>query len=221
MQNNYKDNLIKRRFALTSLFNAIGIGLSFAVSLIVIPLMLKSLGQEAYGVWVLVTAFSVVSGYLSLLDLGVQSAIVKFVAEYHARKEFEKINQIFSSGLYLFGGLGLLGASALVLFAQIFLTRVFNIPPRLIDVTRLMFFLLATQILFEFPGLIFSAAMDGIQRYDLQRIIMIVYVILYSSALVVLLLCGYGLLALSFLPIVEACFALLGLGYVRLPSRLS
>lgn len=189
---------MKRRFALTTLLNLMGVGLSFVVSLIIVPLMFRSLGQEAYGVWVLVTAFSVVSGYLSLLDLGIQSAIVKFVAEYHSRREFEKINQIFSVGLYLFGGLGLLGAIGLILFAQIFLTSVFNIPHNLVDVTRLMFFLLAAQILFELPGLIFSAVMDGIQRYDLQRTIMIVYVILYACILVTLLLCGYGLLSMSY-----------------------
>ncbi len=216
MQNNSGHSLMKRRFALTSLLNVIGLGLSFVASLVITPLMLRSLGQEAYGVWVLVTAFSVVSGYLSLLDLGVQSAIVKFVAKHYARQEFEKINQIFSVGLYLFGGLGLLGAVALVLFAQIFLTSMFNIPLSLVGVTRLMFFLLAVQILFEFPGLIFSAVMDGMQRYDLQRIIMIAYVILFSGVLVTLLLCGYGLLALSLTMLVLAVLKVMVLVIVLL-----
>lgn len=190
-------NSMKRRFALASLLNIFGVGLSLVVGLAVTPFMLRTLGQEAYGVWVLITVFSVVSGYLSLLDLGVQSAVVKFVAEHYGRQEFDSINQVLSVGLYLFAGIGVLGAFALVIFAQLFMTRVFNIPPGLVEMTRLLLYLLAAQLLVEFPSLIFSAVMDGLQRYDLQRAISIVYVILYAALLVTLLLNGYGLIALS------------------------
>ena len=191
------NNPMKRRFALASLLNVVGIGLGFVISIVITPFLLRTLGQEAYGVWVLITAFSVVSGYLSLFDLGVQSAIVKFVAEHHGRREFDAINQVFSVGLYLFAGIGVLMAFAMVLFAQLFMTRFFNIPPGLVGVTRLLFYLLAAQLLIEFPGLIFSAVVDGLQRYDLQRAISIGYVVLYAVLLVTLLLHGYGLVALS------------------------
>ncbi|MCX6983435.1 MAG: oligosaccharide flippase family protein [Lentisphaerae bacterium] len=212
---------MKRRFALTSLLNIFGVGLGFAISLVITPFMLRTLGKEAYGVWVLVTAFSVVSGYMSLLDLGLQSAVVKFVSEHHARREVDAINQVFSVGLYLFGGLGVLGAFALVLFAKLFLTRVFNIPSDLVEMTRLLLYLLATQILFEFPGLIFSAVVDGLQRYDLQRAIQIGYTILYAVLLVTLLLLGYGLMALGITMLVLAvakALVLVILAWRLLPS---
>ncbi len=195
---------MRRRFALTTILNVIGVGVGFSASLIITPFALHTLGKEAYGVWVLVTSFSVVSGYLSLLDFGVQSSVVKFVAEHHARQEVGAINQIFSAGLYLFGGLGVLGAIALTLFARLFLTRVFNIPPHLVGVMRLLLYLLAVQTLVEFPGLIFSAVLDGLQRYDLQRMIQIGYVVLYAVILVILLLHGYGLMALSITTLVLA-----------------
>jgi len=188
---------MKRRFALTSLLNMLGVGLSFVISFAVTPLMIRTLGAEAYGVWVLVTAFSVVSGYMSLLDLGIQSAVVKFVSESHARREIDAVNQIFSSGFYLFFGIGVLGALVLVAFAQLFLTRVFNIPAHLVEVMRLLLCVLAAQILVEFPGLIVSALLDGVQRYDLQRVIHIGYMIINAVLLVTLLLLGYGLLAMS------------------------
>lgn len=188
---------MKRRIAITSLLNLFNISMSFVLGLILLPLMIRYLGKEGYGVWVLLTAFSVVSGFMSLLDLGVQSAIVKFVSEYYVRNEINKINQIFSAGLYLFIGLGFIGAIFLSLFSYFFLTEVFNIPPGLKELTRLMFLLLAVQILFDFPGLILSAVIDGLQRYDLNRAVMFVYVIVFSSALILLLLSGYGLFSLS------------------------
>lgn len=188
---------MRNRFALASMLNLVSTGLGLVISMTVTPFVLHTLGKEPYGVWVLVTSFSVVSGYLSLLDLGIQSAVIKFVAEHYARHENDKINQVFSAGLYFFVIMGFLGAIVLTLFAQFFLARVFAIPPELVDITRLLLYLLAAQTLIEFPGLIFSAVIEGLQRYDLQRAIQIGAVILYAVLLITLLMYGYGLMALT------------------------
>jgi O-antigen/teichoic acid export membrane protein len=200
---------MRRRFALTTFLNALGACVNLLISLLMIPLMLRTLGTEAYGVWVLVTTFSVASGYLSLLDFGIQSSIVKFVAEHYGRQELGAINQIFSIGIYLFGGIGLLAAVALTFFAKNLLTQIFNIPSGLVEMTRLLLYFLAVQTLVEFPALIFSALLDGLQRYDLQRLIQIGQVVLSSMMLVALLLSGYGLLSLGLTMLVMAICRLL------------
>jgi O-antigen/teichoic acid export membrane protein len=188
---------MKRRLIFNTLLNAIGTGWGFLVSLALTPFLIRTLGKEAYGVWILVMSFSVASGYLSVLDLGIQTSIVKLVAEYHARQETDALNQVVSAGLYLFTVLGALGAATVALFARLFLTRVFNIPPELADVTRLLLYLLAVQVLFEFPGLVFAGILEGLQRYDLLRGIEIFRLALYALILVVLLSRGYGLISLG------------------------
>jgi O-antigen/teichoic acid export membrane protein len=195
---------MKRRLIFNTILNAISTGWGFLISLTLTPFLIRTLGKEAYGAWILVMSFSVVSGYLSLLDFGLSASTVKFVAEYHARRETDALNQTVSVGLYLFGALGMLGAIAVALFARLFLTRVFNIPPELTDVTRLLLYLLAIQILFEFPGLIFSGILEGLQRYDLLRAIEISRLGLYALILVVLLSRGYGLVALGITTLVIA-----------------
>lgn len=188
---------MKRRFALATLLNALGGGIGFLTSLLLTPLMIHTLGPKSYGLWILITSFSIVSGYLSILDFGIQSAVVKFVAEHHARGEQSEVNQVVSSSLYLFCGLALVGAAVLVVFSRFFVASIFKIPHELIPMMQTLLYLLALQILFEFPGLAISAVVDGLQRYDVQRAIQIIYIVLYSLSLYVLLRAGYRLLAIG------------------------
>src|SRR5512142_389624 len=205
---------MKRRLVLNTFLNALGTGWGFLISLALTPFLIHVLGREAYGTWILVTSFSVVSGYLSLLDFGFQTSIVKFVAEHHARGETDALHQVIGAGLYLFAIIGAVAAVALFLFAQLFLTRVFSIPPDLAGVTRLLLDLLAVQVLFEFPGLIFSGILEGLQRYDLLRGIEITRLGLYALILVVLLLSGYGLIALGVTTLFIAIIRILVLGWL-------
>jgi len=188
---------VKRRIARAVLLNILAVGAGFLSGVIIVPLAIRVLGRDAYGIWVLLTSFSAASGFLSILDLGIQSSIVKFVAGYHATRDMERVNQVFSVGFYLFVGLGFFGASVLILFAQFFLTQVFSIPNALVSLTRFLFYILAVQVLVEFPSLVFSAVVDGVQRYDLQRFVQIGYIITYLVFCLVFLSRGHGLLALS------------------------
>jgi O-antigen/teichoic acid export membrane protein len=60
------------------------------------PFVLAHVTLEAYGLWS--TAFIVVS-YVGLSTMGISSVYIKFVAEYTARREFKKANQLLSTGL--------------------------------------------------------------------------------------------------------------------------
>ncbi len=60
------------------------------------PFVLARIGLEAYGLWT--TIFLLVS-YLGLSTLGVSNVYIKYVAEYHARREYGKANTLLSTGL--------------------------------------------------------------------------------------------------------------------------
>src|SRR5207244_421661 len=72
------------RLARNTAANVVGLGVSIAVTLVMTPFLIRTLGRESYGLWVLVMSFSVLLGFLSLLDLGIQSSVVRFVAEHNA-----------------------------------------------------------------------------------------------------------------------------------------
>jgi len=64
------------------------------IGFVLTPYVIRKLGSEGYGIWTLL--FSLIS-YYGLLDLGMRSAVVYYSAQYRARKELEKINQVISS----------------------------------------------------------------------------------------------------------------------------
>lgn len=62
------------------------------------PFVLAHIGLDAYGIWT--TAFMLVA-YLGLSTLGMSNVYIKYVAEYNARREYQKANELLSSGLIL------------------------------------------------------------------------------------------------------------------------
>ena len=73
-------------------------------------------------------------GYLGLLDLGVRTAVTKYVATHHAAARHEEASRIVSAALAIFGITGLsaiLGSAAFATFGlQAFnVSTEFDLPP--------------------------------------------------------------------------------------------
>ncbi len=62
------------------------------------PFILAHVTLEAYGLWA--AAFIVVS-YIGVSTMGISNVYIKYVAEYSARRQYEKVNQLLSTGLML------------------------------------------------------------------------------------------------------------------------
>jgi O-antigen/teichoic acid export membrane protein len=63
---------------------------------VLVPFLLYHLGLEAYGIWT--TIFILVS-YVGVTTLGLSNVYIKYVAEFHARREYDKANALLSTGL--------------------------------------------------------------------------------------------------------------------------
>ncbi len=62
------------------------------------PFILAHVGMEAYGLWA--TAFIVVS-YVGLSTMGISNVYIKYVAEYSARRDYKRVNELLSTGLLI------------------------------------------------------------------------------------------------------------------------
>src|SRR5579883_1026120 len=62
------------------------------------PYVLAHVSLEAYGLWA--TAFIVVS-YIGVSTMGISGVNIKYVAEYSARREFDRANSLISTGLMI------------------------------------------------------------------------------------------------------------------------
>ena len=87
-----------RHIARNVLFNWFGTIANMAVGFFLSPFILHRLGNVAYGVWVL--AVSVVA-YLGLLDLGMQSSVLRFVSKGHTRQDHQGASDAVSAALWV------------------------------------------------------------------------------------------------------------------------
>src|SRR6266852_3513339 len=61
--------------------NWTALAVSFVVAFFLSPFIVHHLGVVAYGVWALVVA---ITSYMSLLDLGLRGAVIRFVSRHYA-----------------------------------------------------------------------------------------------------------------------------------------
>jgi O-antigen/teichoic acid export membrane protein len=61
-----------------------------------VPFLLMHIGLEAYGIWT--TIFILVS-YVGITTLGLSNVYIKYAAEFHARREYDRANSLLSTGL--------------------------------------------------------------------------------------------------------------------------
>lgn len=148
------------------------------------PIILNRLGSSEYGLWVFLSIFSV-SGYFSLLDLGFQGAAIKYVAEFLATNQRQRLASVINASIVFFTLAGLAGAFILWGFNIWFLPSVFHIPVEHLALTQALITILALGFIVQFPAFAFSAILEGLQRYDLLRGVNIVVTILTNIVLII------------------------------------
>jgi O-antigen/teichoic acid export membrane protein len=112
-----------RQFLINIFWNWASVLANFFLGFILSPILIRKLGADMYGIWILV--FSIVE-YLWIFDLGLRSAVVNRVSSYSAVKDQNSINQVMTAAVFYLGCTGaILGVLTLV-FHQ-WAAGVFNI----------------------------------------------------------------------------------------------
>lgn len=181
------------RFVFGLLWNWMGVATGLFTGLLLSPYLIRKLGPEAYGLWTL--SFAVVE-YGTFLDLGFRSAIVKYVAHYHALSDAAGVNHIVNTGL-VYAGLvsGCIFAATVVISG--YLQYFFQIPPTLQSTFRLLIILVSVSWCFSFVFGLFGACLEAIQRFDLYNKATVTGSILRAAGIAVLLYKGYGLIGIG------------------------
>lgn len=136
-----------------------------AVAVICIPLAVKVLGTDRFG---LLSIILVIMGYLSVLDLGLGVAVTKLLAEAIAsHAEIRRVTGIFWTALLTQLGMGTLGAAGLIFLTSDLTKHVFKIPAALSGEASAALYLCAVAL----PIVMGSSSVVGLlqaaQRFDL------------------------------------------------------
>ncbi len=165
------DGLINRSLlARNTIWNLIGQLIPLIIAIFAIPLLIRVLGTNRFGVLALAWA---VIGYFSLFDLGLGRALTQLVAGRLGAEQEKEIPTLAWTGLTLVLILGLIGTLILGLASPWLVQDALNIPRELQPESLHVFYLLALAI----PVVIITAGLRGLleayQRFDIINIIRI------------------------------------------------
>ena len=180
---------LSQKIVKNTIYNIVGRFWGILVVLVLTPYIIRHIGVERYGVWAIV---GVLTGYFGLLDFGIGTSFVKYIAEYYAKKDYDKINQVINTGFlfytifaFLIIGLGFIFINPLL--------NLFNIPTSLYQEARFVFIL--GIIIFSISNALspFGAVQGGLQRMDISNRINIILSLPNIAGTVFFLEKGYGL----------------------------
>lgn len=141
------------------------------VALFTTPLLLRGLGEAAYGLQSLV---AVIIGYLTFMDMGLDLPVTKLLAEDRARNNIEAENNLLSTTLQLYASIGLVGMVAIMFLAGWFVRVVFKVPEDLVSQAVIVFQLAGIGFLGSVGMSWGRAVAMGLHRFDLSYSVSVV-----------------------------------------------
>jgi O-antigen/teichoic acid export membrane protein/choline kinase len=168
----------------------LGLAVNVVIGLLLLPVNLAYLGPAAYGLWMLTAS---VTTYFTVFDLGYGGAIIKFVAEYRAKKDPQALNEVLSTTFFLFCGIGVACYIAAVILS-FFLPAIFNLAPEQGHAAQVILLIVGFNVAIQFPFSIYGGVVNGFQRYYLNNVIGTASNVLAAVANVLVLWNGGGVI---------------------------
>lgn len=212
-----KEISVKDKVTKNTIYTAVGRFWQSLVGLFLTPYVVSRLGTERFGIWALVW---VIVGYTGFIEFGVTNALIKYLSEFHARKEWDRINQLVNTGLAFYTLIAAATVAAGLLCYKV-ITHLLNIPPYLYEeasfAIKMGIVIFGVRYLLYVPGAIQTA----LQRRDISCTLNVVTTTINAVATVVLLKSGAGIKGLIFLSgtmLLVSCLAEFVIVFVILPN---
>jgi len=156
------------RLVQNALSNVLGQSVLIALTFFSTPYITRKLGATEYG------TLSLLMTYLfafSLLNLGVNASLVKYLAELLPLRRFEDMQRYFATSLTLLGGIGT-AIAAIVFFAADPIVRTcFKGPVALTGPTVLALRIASAAFVLQFLAQVMSSIASAVQRFEILNLI--------------------------------------------------
>jgi len=188
----------RNRIAVNVASSVIQVIITGIVYFFVYRILVIKLGVEMLGVWSLIIATASIS---NLSNLGFNSAVVKYVAEYNAKDEPERINRLIYTSIISIAILFLILGAVLYLLAFFFITSI--IDPQYEDIAMAILPLSLTSLFFYTTGNVLTSGLEGLQKNYIKNFAYAGASFLYL-ALAIFLIPSSGLAGLAIAQVIQA-----------------
>ncbi|MFC5694227.1 oligosaccharide flippase family protein [Pseudomonas sp. GCM10022186] len=133
-----------------------------AVGILILPLYIKYMGAEAYG---LVGFFAMLQAWFALLDLGLTPTIGRETARYHGgAMSALAYRQLFRALSLIFAGIAVIGGGGLWLLSGVIATRWLNVAELPVDDVVLAVQIMAISVALRWMGGLYRGVVTGSER---------------------------------------------------------
>ncbi|MFV0198754.1 oligosaccharide flippase family protein [Empedobacter falsenii] len=171
-----------------ALLSYITIFLTNIIGLVLTPFIIRSLGDSEYGLYTLIGAFV---GYLSIMDLGLNNTIVRYVSKYRAENDKKGEENFLGTTMMIYVLISLIIVIAgIVLYYQ--LDRIFGDSLTLSEMekAKAMFVILIFNLGITLPGGAFTAICNAYEKFVFPRALNIIKYLIRSLLVYVILTQG-------------------------------
>ena len=173
----------------------LNLSIGMVVPLLYTPIMLRLMGQAEYGLYQL---SNTITGYLSLLSLGMGNAILRYLMKYHAagdRDMFCRTAGLFQAVYGIIAGLTVLVGVVLTRFTDVLFAE--GLSAAEIQKMNILLLIMAVGTGLSFLGSVYNGIIYCHERHIFQKVVGIVGTIVLPVANLVGLYLGYASIGLA------------------------
>lgn len=174
-----------------------GLAVNIAVGFFLSPFILHHLGDEAFGLWILIFSLT---GYYGIFDFGIRSSLVRYVSKFQATGDKDQLARLVNTSLFTYTCLGLMLVVPTVLGGY-YVDRLFHIPPSFLTDARILFLMVGLSLALGFPLGISGGILEGLQRFYLMNWTNIVATLVRAVLIIYVLRHGLGLLSVALITV--------------------
>src|SRR5579875_560045 len=185
------------------LSNWLGLAVSGIVSFLLTPLLIHHLGAMYFGMWVLAASLL---DYYGLLDIGMRTALFRFIARFHGAEQREELDATLATALAM--------AVVVIVLLLLLLPPAVALLPRYFaagaaaPAFRWTLALVGLTLAATMPARVLGSYLCGIRRFDLYNCAGIATVSLRGLLIAAVLWSGRGIVAVAAGSLVAALVSL-------------
>lgn len=183
----------------SSTLRTVGFFANAGVALLLTPFLIHSLGDRMYGLWILVGSLL---GFYWFFDLGLSSAIQRYLSRAIGNADTQEMNAIISTSLFLYFIIAFLTIFILLvimLVAPLFMSNLVEVA-----LFKKIVLICGLAISIGFPMYVFSGILVSYIRFDILVLIEIIKLAVRTILILFFLSRGHGIISLAIISFITA-----------------
>jgi len=193
--------------------NWVGYGLNLVIMFFMSPFVVRTLGDERYGVWSLLMSLT---GYLGLVEIGTRAGLGRYINYYLGKEDTPKLNATISTAMAMFCVVGVvlfLVAGALAVFVDTLFSK---IPANVVSEARIVILCVAANLFLSFLSAAFKQLLQAFERFELTNATDLAVLALRTSGMIAVLV---TVKSLALMAVVHVAGGVLGVAMNYLMAR--